>query len=95
MANGIAKHLAVFAALAAAPLLADPSRVARAATYRPIFHGAANDCDGPNFGGHLPKGFVCKGTGTGVATCLKPGDARIISTDVQVNYCHLDWFRSN
>jgi hypothetical protein len=63
---------------------------ASAATYTPLFHGAAKDCDGPNFGGHVPNGFTCKGTGTGVAVCTKGG--KTISADVQVNYCHLDWF---
>lgn len=59
--------------------------------FRPIFHGAMHDCDGPDFGDHLPKGFICKGTGTGVAVCTRQGDRRVISVDIQVNYCHLDW----
>ncbi len=64
---------------------------AMAATWTPIFHGTAHDCDGPDFGGHLPKGFTCTGTGTGIATCTN--GKKTISTDVQVNYCHIDWFK--
>jgi hypothetical protein len=65
---------------------------------QPVFHGTLRDCDGEDFGGHLPKGFVCRGAGTGVGSCLKPGDPRVISYDVQggpglpqSGYCHLDW----
>jgi hypothetical protein len=55
----------------------------------PIFQGTAHDCDGDNFGGHLPPGYKCRGAGTGVGSCFKPGTHRIISYDVQ-DYCHLD-----
>lgn len=65
-----------------------------------LFHGTAHDCDGPDFGGHLPRGFLCKGAGTGVGSCSKPGDNRVISYDVQggpylppEGYCHLDWVK--
>ena len=82
----------IIAALAAATLFVAVGAVPRARTITPLYHGAARDCDGPNFGGHLPKGFVCEGTGTGVATCRKPGDKRVVGTDVQGNSCHLDWY---
>jgi hypothetical protein len=70
---------------------------------QPLFHGKLHDCDaGDDFGGHLPKGFVCRGSGTGVGSCLKPGDRRVISYDVQGGpvdppggYCHLDWVTAN
>jgi hypothetical protein len=54
----------------------------------------ASDCVANNFGGHLPDGFACRGFGTGVGICAKPGDGRLISYDVQggtSGYCHLDW----
>lgn len=59
-------------------------------TFQPLFHGVAHDCDGPRSGGHVPIGFMCKGAGTGLAVCSKPGDKRLISIDVQTNYCHID-----
>ena len=68
------------------------------AVAQPLFHGTLHDCDSDDFGSHLPKGFVCRGTGTGVGVCAKPGDRRVISYDVQggpvdppSGYCHLDW----
>jgi hypothetical protein len=67
----------------ASPALADSSA--------PLFHGVAQDCASDNFGGHMPKGFACRGTGTGVGICAKADDPRLVSYDVQIGYCHLDW----
>jgi hypothetical protein len=57
----------------------------------PLFHGTSHDCDADNFGGHLPQGFSCRGTGTGVGICANARDKRLISYDVQADYCHLEW----
>lgn len=72
------------------------------AVAQPLFHSTLHDCDGDDFSGHLPKGFVCRGSGTGVGFCLKPGDRRVIGYDVQggpvdppSGYCHLDWVAVN
>jgi hypothetical protein len=74
-------------ALVAVCALIGPSH---AVAQRALFHGTMHDCDGVNFGGHLPKGFICRGTGTGVGICAKPE----VGYDVQggpAGYCHLDW----
>jgi hypothetical protein len=68
----------------------------------PLFHGTFHDCEsGDDFGGHLLKGFVCRGTGTGVGVCVSPAfHTRVLSYDMQMGpaqppegYCHLDWVR--
>jgi hypothetical protein len=89
----------IVAALAAAPLVGEASGTARAEFPGPqmLFYGGTHDCDGQNFGGHLPEGFVCRGTGTGVGICAKSGDTRIVRYEVAVTpqapsgYCRLDF----
>src|SRR5580704_10740443 len=95
-------RLVTMNALALALAVALVCSAATAAVAQPIFHGTLHDCDGDDFSGHLPKGFVCRGAGTGVGICLKPGDRRVISYDVQggpdlppSGYCHLDWVAVN
>ena len=81
-----------------ASLIGTLSIVASTALSQPLFHGTLHDCDGDDFGGHLPKGFICRGIGTGVGYCLEAGGRRVISYDAQggselppSGYCHLDW----
>jgi len=95
--DAISRNCVLGGHLQRVPEAARPPAVAQA-----IFHGTLHDCDGKDFSGHLPKGFVCRGAGTGVGICLKPGDRRVISYDVQggpnlppSGYCHLDWAAVN
>jgi hypothetical protein len=64
-------------------------------TFQPLFRGDLHDCDGPNFSGHLPAGFICRGYGTGVGVCAKVGDSRIITYELPPDYCHLDFAMAN
>jgi hypothetical protein len=59
-----------------------------------LFHGPASACDGDNFGGHLPSGFVCRGYGTGLGICLEVGGKRAVTYEINPEYdkyCYLDW----
>jgi hypothetical protein len=62
---------------------------------RPLYHGPISTCDGgDDFGGHLPRGFVCRGYGTGVGICLEAGGKRAIGYELPGmlgSYCQLDW----
>jgi hypothetical protein len=58
-----------------------------------VFHGSYEDCSKGEFGGHIPPGFVCHGTGTGVGMCTNPRERRSIVYDIQLEYCHLDWVK--
>jgi hypothetical protein len=61
---------------------------------RPLFRGPASVCDGDNFAGHLPSGFVCRGYGTGLGICLEVGGKRAVTYEINPEYdqyCHLDW----
>ena len=96
------RTIAIVAALAAAPMLGEASAPAWADFPGPqvLFYGGAHDCDGPSFSGHLPEGFACRGTGTGVGICVKPGDNRIVRYGVAATsqapngYCRLDFSKA-
>lgn len=84
--------LALIAAFSASPVWA------QAPISQPLFHGAAHDCDGPNFSDHLPTGFVCRGVGTGVGICARTNDNCVVVYNVapSINstegHCYLDLF---
>jgi hypothetical protein len=83
------KRFALALAALSSPALGQPL------TFQPLFRGALHDCEGPNFSGHLPEGFGCRGYGTGVGVCAKAGDNRVVIYDLQVGYCHLDFSEAN
>ena len=84
--------LALIAAFSASPVWA------QAPISQPLFHGSAHDCDDPNFSGHLPSGFVCRGTGTGSGIRAKTNDNHVViyniapSINSTEGLCYLDLF---
>ena len=85
-------------ALALLTALANSPVWAQAPITQPLFRGSAHDCDGPNFSGHLPSGFVCRGMGTGNGICARTNDNHVViynvvpSTNSTEWLCYLDLF---